>query len=107
MSYWKTLRRVMAALVAIAAIAMVANASNEFTVRPAFASTIVQTFKPVADAWVNSAAPDKVSGTGYELQVDGSPVQIAYFTFNLGTLAGTVTSASLKLTVTSNGSVDG
>lgn len=107
MSYWKTLRRVMAALVALTAIAIVANASNEFAVHPAYASTIVQTFKPVADAWVNSTAPDKVSGTGYELQVDGSPVQIAYFNFNLSALAGTVISATLKLSVTSNGSVDG
>lgn len=107
MSYWKTLRRVMAALVVITAIAIVANASNEFPARSASASTIVQTFKPVADAWVNAAAPDKVSGTGYELQVDGTPVQIAYFNFNLSALSGTVISATLKLSVTTNGSVDG
>jgi hypothetical protein len=107
MSYWKTLRRVMAALVAIAAVMIVVNASNEFPARSASASTIVQTFKPVADAWVNASTPDKVSGTGYELKVDGTPVEVAYFTFDLSSLSGTVISATLKLSVTGDGSVDG
>jgi len=68
----------------------------------------VRTFAPVADAYVDSSVPNTNNGTKKELFVDASPVQQAYLKFQLAGLTGnTVTSAKLRLYVTTNGSVKG
>ncbi|TMF13423.1 MAG: DNRLRE domain-containing protein [Chloroflexi bacterium] len=66
----------------------------------------VRTFAPVADAYVDSSIPNTNNGTKKELLADASPVQQAYLKFQLAGLTGnTVTSAKLRLYVTTNGSI--
>src|SRR5439155_917961 len=68
----------------------------------------VRTFAPVADAYVDSSIPNTNNGTKKELLVDASPVQQAYLKFQLAGLTGnTVTSAKLRLYVTTNGNITG
>ncbi|MDP8961998.1 MAG: DNRLRE domain-containing protein [Actinomycetota bacterium] len=64
-------------------------------------------FAPVADAYVDDAAPATNFGAATTLKIDASPVQQTYLKFDLVNLAGmTITFAKLRLYVT-NGSVTG
>ena len=65
------------------------------------------TLTPIADAYVSSSSPNGSHGTGYELDVDGSPDKIAYFTFDLSSLGGTVMSAQFTINSSWDGTVDG
>ena len=107
MTYFKTLRRVMAAIITVAIIALVAGLSNAPHPRSAFAATTTQTLTPVADAYVSSSSPGSNHGTGYEIDVDGSPVKVSYFTFDLSSLSGTVISAQFTITSSWDGSANG
>ena len=64
-------------------------------------------FAPVADTWVNSSHSNTNYGSDMTLEVDGSPVQIAYFRFDINGLNGTVRSARLRLKVADPASVGG
>lgn len=60
-------------------------------------------FTPIADAFVNKNAPKVNYSNARNLQIDGSPVAIAYMAFDLGVLREkTITKAQLKVYV-SNG----
>jgi hypothetical protein len=57
----------------------------------------VNTFTPVADAYVDAAVPAKNFGSAPQLSIDSSPVRYAYLTFSPSGLTGTVTGAKLRL----------
>ncbi len=64
------------------------------------------TFTPLADAYVASDSPTTNYGKGTRLTVDGSPAAQMLVRFNVNNLAGTVTSARLRIYV-NNPSPDG
>jgi hypothetical protein len=64
------------------------------------------TFTPLADAQVMSDAPTTNYGTGSRLTVDGGPAAQSLVRFNVNNIAGTVTSARLRIYV-NNPSPDG
>lgn len=56
---------------------------------------------PVADTFVMPSAPNNNYGAKENLEIDGSPVKIAYMKFDLSALAGkNISSAKLRLKVT-------
>ncbi len=55
------------------------------------------TFQPVADSYVDAAAPSTKFGLDTALRVDGSPVKTTYLRFDLTGLTGTVTGATLRV----------
>ena len=57
------------------------------------------TFTPVADTFVNSNSPNTNYGSRATLEIDGSPIKIAYLRFIVTGLSGTVQSARLRLQV--------
>jgi parallel beta-helix repeat protein len=74
----------------------------DVTVDPAPVGEVLS-FRPVADAWVDSSAPDTNRGGGTRLSVDASPVHISYLRFEVTGLTSPVQSALLQLQV-ANGS---
>ena len=56
-----------------------------------------QTLTPVADSYVNSAAPTTNYGTAASIYVDGDGIRQSYLTFDLTGVTGTVTGATLKV----------
>jgi hypothetical protein len=91
---------VMLASLALAACA-VDGGPDEGT---AFSAT--GTFTAVADATVVQSTPGTNAGTTTSLTTDGSPVKWSYLRFDVSGVAGSVTSAKLRLYV-SNGTGDG
>ncbi len=63
------------------------------------------TFRPVADAYVDSTFPGSSYGVYPTLRVDGSPVVRAYLRFNLTGLSGTISLAKLRVFTNSASSV--
>ncbi|MEV6107488.1 DNRLRE domain-containing protein [Streptomyces sp. NPDC051940] len=68
------------------------------------AAAAVVTYAPVADAYIDSAAPAVNFGTAPGLQADASPVQRLYLKFTVAGLTAQVTGAKLRLHV--NGAAD-
>ena len=64
------------------------------TPTPTFAGT---TWLPIADAYVNAFKPTRNYGNMSKLTVDASPVMNAYLKFDVQTVAGTPTGATLRL----------
>ena len=69
--------------------------------QPVSATTLssggTQTLNPIADSWVNSAAPTTNYGSSTSLYVDADGVRQTYLKFDLTGLSGTVSSVTLKL----------
>src|SRR3990172_7215257 len=65
------------------------------------------TFTPEADTFVNSNSANANYGSRTPLQIDGSPIQIAYLRFNVTGLSGAVQSARLRLEVVDAGTFGG
>ena len=65
------------------------------------------TFTPVADTFVNSNSPNTNYGSRTTLEVDGSPIKIAYLRFSVTGLSGAVQSARLRLEVVDASSFGG
>src|SRR3972149_5756015 len=65
------------------------------------------TFNPEADTFVNSNSANANYGSRTPLQIDGSPIQIAYLRFNVTGLSGAVQSARLRLEVVDAGTFGG
>ena len=85
----------MAALVTLALFAAVS------AWLPSSASAAVATMTPVADSYVQSGVPSKNYGSVDSLRVrTGSPEYRSYLAFDASTVAGTITSAVLRLWVT-------
>ena len=63
------------------------------------AGAATSAFRPVADAYVESANPTSSYGASSQVVVDGSPARRAFFRFTVSGLSGTVTSAKLRLHV--------
>ncbi|HVK24223.1 MAG TPA: DNRLRE domain-containing protein [Actinokineospora sp.] len=63
------------------------------------AATSTTTFTPVADATAAAATPGVNVGGAVQLGVDGSPVERTFLKFGVTGLAGSVTSAKLRLHV--------
>jgi hypothetical protein len=63
------------------------------------------TLKPQADAYVTSASPKTNFGTATELRASGSPTVRSYLRFDLAGVVGAVTSARLRLYVSSGSSL--
>jgi fibronectin type III domain protein/calcineurin-like phosphoesterase family protein len=59
--------------------------------------TGTQTLNPIADSWVNSAAPTTNYGSSTSLYVDGDGVRYSYLKFDLSGVGGTVTGATLQI----------
>ncbi len=55
------------------------------------------TLNPVADAYVSQSSPKTNYGTASTLRVDGSPVQRSYLRFNVQSISGAVTQATLRI----------
>ena len=70
------------------------------------------TLNPLADTYVKSANPTSNFGTAITLQLrdgssDGSNTSRAYLKFDLSGVAGTITAAKLRISITDTGSADG
>jgi hypothetical protein len=63
------------------------------------------TFAPVADAYVNESSPSTNYGLSSSLRADASPINRSFLRFNVQGLAGTVTSAKLRIYANSSSSV--
>ncbi|WP_436497170.1 CBM96 family carbohydrate-binding protein [Actinokineospora sp. HUAS TT18] len=63
------------------------------------AATSTTVFAPVADATAAEATPSTNAGGAAQLGVDGSPVERTYLKFTVAGLSGSVTSAKLRLHV--------
>jgi hypothetical protein len=87
----QAMSRALRLVVAVGAVALIVA-----SVSSAIAATSVS-LKPVADTWVNPAAPTANYGSQTVLRIDGSPVWNAYLRFDLRSTTGTVSSAVLKL----------
>jgi parallel beta-helix repeat protein len=83
------------------------NGSGQSTSLPVTIPSIPTTFTfvPVADSYVNETSPTSNYGTSSALRVDGSPFVRSYLRFNVQGLAGTITSATLRVYATSSSSV--
>ena len=65
----------------------------------------VTTIIPTEDSYIKGDYPSLNYGLATQLNVDGSPVRIAYMKFDLTSLAGrTITSAKLRLRITGSSS---
>jgi hypothetical protein len=62
--------------------------------------TTTTTLVAANDAYVNASQPTKNFGTATTLQVDASPIVRSYLKFDLSSINGTITGATLKLTAT-------
>ena len=93
---------VLLAAVELLGIVAIAGAVA-FSVSSATANTSTS-LNPVADTWVTSAAPSSANGSNHNLRVDGSPKMTAYLRFDLRSVSGTVTAASLQLFADSSSS---
>jgi parallel beta-helix repeat protein len=63
------------------------------------------TFNPTADSYVTEASPTTNYGTSTQVRADGSPIVRAYLRFDVQGVAGTVTSAKLRIYANSASSV--
>ena len=63
------------------------------------------TFRPAADAYVDSSQPTTNFGTSTSLRVDGSPTVNSYLRFNVSGLSGTITRVRLLVFANSAGSL--
>ena len=61
------------------------------------AVTSSTTLNPEADAYVDQSNPTKNYGNSATLRVDSSPIQRSYLRFNLGSVTGTITGATLRV----------
>ncbi len=66
------------------------------------AAVTTSTFTPTADAYVDSSAPTKNTGTSLQLRADGSPIVRSYLRFSITGLTAPVSSATLRLYPTSS-----
>jgi hypothetical protein len=57
---------------------------------------MLRTFLPSADAYVSAARPGHNFGAKQQLTIDAAPIKRAYVRFNLRTLVGTISSATLR-----------
>ncbi len=55
------------------------------------------TINPVVDTWVYATYPDANYGTSTQLRVDASPDTRSYLTFDIPTLSGPITQATLRV----------
>ena len=62
-------------------------------------------FNPVSDSYVDEANPDVNFGSSTAIRMDVSPEQNAYVRFNVSTVFGTVTSATLRVYANSGSTV--
>lgn len=90
----------------LAGNALAADKTWTFTTAPAGGSTSqTTTLTATADTYVSSGAPTTNFGAGAMLGSDNSPVEVAYFKFDLTGLAGkTLESATLQLRSAGSGS---
>jgi hypothetical protein len=82
--------------VACALTAAVAGGQEVSRAQSAVAS-VTTTLMPEADAYVDASFPNKNYGPNQALRVRSSPAQVSYLRFNLGSLTGTVASATLRV----------
>jgi len=76
------------------------------TTTPASGGADTQTLVPVADSMVAESQPTTNYGRASNLRADGSPQEVSYIRFDLSTVSGPVTQATLRLNVrdgTTNG----
>jgi hypothetical protein len=71
------------------------------TTTPGGGTPTSATFTPVADAYVNDAAPTS-NFNGTSLRVDGSPLMRSFLRFDLSSLVGSVMKATLRVYPTSS-----
>lgn len=86
---------VAAAVVSLVTATTVAVVATSGNVPSAAAAT--NTFTPVADTYVNSSNRYTNYGTSGQLSVDNSPVKRMFLKFNVANVAGTITSAKLRI----------
>jgi len=65
------------------------------TSTPANLSSI--TLKPSADGYISETSPTSNFGASTTLRTDGSPIQRSYLRFDVPTLSGSITSATLRI----------
>ena len=68
-------------------------------------SAVPISFTPIADSYVSQATPDTNYGSNSTLRVDSSPIIDSYLRFDLQSLSGTVTSATLRVFANSSQTV--
>jgi len=90
-------------LLALAAAAILGGAAA-FSGAPALAASSVNV-APAADSYVDSTATTANLGTATQFRVDGSPVVRSYLRFDLSSLSGSVTKATLQIYANSASSV--
>ena len=61
------------------------------------AATVTQVITASADTYVDSSAPSTALGTLTSLNVDASPTRYMFLRFNLSSVTGTITAATLRL----------
>jgi hypothetical protein len=87
-------------VLALLACFLLGSLAPVLTSAPAAQAASTVSFIPVADTYVRADQPSANFGTSSSVQVDGSPVKIAYLTFDLSSLAGqNITAATLRLNV--------
>jgi Glycosyl hydrolase family 99/Fibronectin type III domain len=91
----RTTRGRLARRVRSVALAAAAAALLSFGVASSEAATA--TFSPSADTYVDSSRPTTNFGSGIKLRSDGSPVVRSYLRFDVQSLSGYVTKATLSL----------
>ncbi len=77
------------------AVALLVVGAAAVSAPSAVTSTV--TLNPEADAYVDAGNPTKNYGNSSTLRVDNSPIQRSYLRFNLGSVTGTVTQATLRV----------
>ena len=89
--------RASAVLAVAAAVSLVVGvAASGVTVSTASAASAMRV-AAVADSYVDSTAATTNFGTSAQLRIDGSPLVRAHLQFDLRSLSGSVTSATLQL----------
>jgi hypothetical protein len=83
-------------LLLVVASSLTLFATAAFSGAPASGASTVSVV-PSADSYVSSAAPSTNFGTAVQLRIDGSPVVRSYMAFDLRSLSGSVTSATLHV----------
>ncbi|RPI94887.1 MAG: DNRLRE domain-containing protein [Chloroflexi bacterium] len=63
------------------------------------------TFLPVSDSYVNEGSPTINYGTSTTVRADASPVLRSYLRFNVGSVGGPVTRATLRIYTNNNSSI--
>jgi hypothetical protein len=80
-----------------------ASARTTHAAAPQATAVTTQTFTAVADAYVDASRPKQNFGSNLKLRTDGSPVLRSFLRFNVTSLSGSVSKATLRVYAMASG----